>query len=305
VSDRVTQMLARLPEQFKGLPNIEALIRSFGEEFQEIEDALIQLRDERSIDTAVGVQLEDIGRRVGEPPSGLDTELYRRRIRARIATNRSKGRVEDLLRVARLILAETDGTVPSIVLERQQHAHMLVQVLGVPISTALADTLIAFLHAATKGAAGAGVRILLETSAYEIAERFSFENGAGLGYGNAARCELAPLTANVDTVVRSRQVGAARNNDTLTLEHDAGAPAGGTLVSVANALGGYDHTFTFLGGTTTVAQFEAAIDASELLHVYTVDGVGTMAAVSDEVAGAGLGQVNPGTDGGRYIGLRE
>lgn len=295
--DHVAQMLARLPEQLKELPNWGAVIRSFGEELQELEDALVQLRDGRSIDTATGATLESLGRLVGEPPSGLETELYRRRIRARIAANRSKGRLKDLIAVARLILAETDGTVPEIVLERQRYATMLVQVLGEPIDEDLADTLIAFLHAATKGTAAAGVRILLETSAYEIAERFSFGNGPGLGYGTAARLNLAPLTANCDTVVRARTPGVSGNEKTLRLVHSPGAPPGGSLTQFHSA-----YTFTFLGGTTTVAQFEAAINAHADLHVFTVDGAGTLAATVDEFAATAF---SGGIDGGRYIGKRE
>src|SRR5688572_31943917 len=139
-------MLARLPEQLKDLPNWEAILRSFGEEFQEVEDAFQQLLTKHSVDTTIGQQLEDIGNRVGEPPSGLDDELYRRHIRARIAANRSKGRVKDLITVARLILAEPDGTVPTIAIGRQDIATMLVQALTTQVSADVADTLIEFLQ---------------------------------------------------------------------------------------------------------------------------------------------------------------
>lgn len=298
MSDRVAQMLARLPEQFKGLPNLEALIRSFGEEFQEIEDALIQLRDERSIDTAVGVQLEDIGNRVGEPPSGLDVEIYRRRIRARIATNRSKGRVEDLLRVARLILAETDGTIPRIELERQTHAHMVVRTPDDAMADDLADTLITFLHAAAKGAGSAGVRILLESSPYAHADRFNFSNGPGKGFAVRAGALLADpgYTQNVDTWVLARLSGTAGNAQTLEFVAD-GTGAGSFTDGLA-------AVFHFESGVTTVANFETAIAASEYLAVFIA---GTGANV---FTGGGDDDVGPmamtgGLAGGKFSSVRE
>jgi hypothetical protein len=293
--DHVAQILARLPEHLKDLPGWEAWITSFGEEFQELEDAFVQLRDERTIDTATGVTLEDIGRRVGEPPSGLDEEIYRRRIRARIAANRSKGRVKDLIRVARLVLAETDGTVPVVTLARERYATMLVQILGDAVSEDLADTLIAFLRAATKGTAAAGVRILLETSAYPPEERFSFEGGPGLGYGIAATLDLDAVHSEVDTVLRASVVGT--DGHAITLAFAPTGSGAGTLSNVGNA-----WTFEYEDSVTTVADFEAAVAASdnEAFHVL-IDGTGATVITDSLTATAFSG----GVDGGRYSGARE
>lgn len=294
--DHVAQMLGRLPEHLKDLPVWEAILRSFGEEFQEIEDAFVQLRDERSIDTATGATLESIGRRVGEPPSGLDTEIYRRRIRARIAANRSKGRVKDLIRVARLILAETDGTVPRVSLTREAPATMVAEVAEDAVSEDLADTLIVFLRAATRGTAAAGVRILLETSAYPTEERFSFEGGPGLGYGTGAILDIDGVHSEVDTVLRASAPGTDGND--ITLAFTPTGTGAGTLSNVGNA-----WTFEFEDSVTTVGDFEAAVAASdnEAFHVLTPDNTPATLITDSLPATAFSG----GIDGGRYIGVRE
>jgi hypothetical protein len=72
-----------------------------------------------------------------------------------------------------------------------------------------------------------------------------------------ASLALDPLTGgNMDTVIEATTGGTAGNSLTIALVHSAGAANGGTLTRIGNAF-----TFTYKGGTTTVANFETAVTA--------------------------------------------
>ena len=157
ITDHTAQALERLCEQFKGKANIVKLLTALTGTVQEAETALWDLFTMRSVDTAAGVYLDAIGEIVGQERGGLADVDYRRLIRARIATNRSRGTISDVLRIADLVLND-----PSAYLEidNQGAAAYVLRVLNVSITDELAELLIEFLRAAT----AAGVRVVLEYS---------------------------------------------------------------------------------------------------------------------------------------------
>ena len=61
MADFVTKLKQDLVEQFRGKANIEALMEVVGIELQEVFDFYEQLRTQRSVDTAVGKQLDGVG----------------------------------------------------------------------------------------------------------------------------------------------------------------------------------------------------------------------------------------------------
>lgn len=63
-------------------------------------------------------------------------------------------------------------------------------------------------------------------------------------------------TGTMDTEIEATTGGTAGNSITIALTHSAGAANEGTLARVGNAF-----TFTYKGGTTTVANFETAVAA--------------------------------------------
>lgn len=152
--DHVARALERLPEQFK-TSDLIALTTILVTACGDIENALFQLLTERGIYTGVGDTLDVIGKTVGQPRAGQDDDLYRVYLSARIATNRSHGRVEDLIRIARLIL---DDDTARIVVETQAIATVVVRIEDTTITAEIAETLATFLRAAVK----AGVRFILE-----------------------------------------------------------------------------------------------------------------------------------------------
>jgi hypothetical protein len=97
ILDRVDRTIKRLLSQFRGQPNMEAIAASYGAQFQEIEDVLWQLYTERWLSTATGAQLDELGRMLGEPRGDKNDDDYRAALYARIALNRSNGRIEDIL----------------------------------------------------------------------------------------------------------------------------------------------------------------------------------------------------------------
>lgn len=107
ITDHVARALALLPEQFRRANN-EALLTSWIEEFQAIEDALWAVL-EATLDTATGARLDQFATLLGEPRLGLDDEPLRLVLRARIVANRSLGRDLDL--AAMLAALEVTFTV--------------------------------------------------------------------------------------------------------------------------------------------------------------------------------------------------
>lgn len=99
---------ARLITRFKGsnAPLVVAATRIVLRRIQHLEDVLWDVYTLSWLDTAEGVQLDNLGAIVGEPRKGRGDDQYRVWIRARIAINRGNGKVSDVLKVARLVLGE-------------------------------------------------------------------------------------------------------------------------------------------------------------------------------------------------------
>lgn len=110
ITDHADRALRRLLTQYREQPNFAAFVRAALEQVQSLEDVFFELIDERQLPVAVGAQLDVYGRIVGESRNGLSDDRYRTRILARLIVNRSRGRVSDLLAVARTLI----GSVGSI-----------------------------------------------------------------------------------------------------------------------------------------------------------------------------------------------
>lgn len=95
--NHVEQGQDRLLSQWKDKANMQGLVKSIMQAVQEVEDTLHELLNERSIFTAVGVQLDIIGLIVGITRDGMDDETYRAELLKRIAINRSDGTTEVII----------------------------------------------------------------------------------------------------------------------------------------------------------------------------------------------------------------
>ncbi len=105
-------------DRYKNKPRLASLISIFLDQVQELEDALFELITDRTIDAAVGVQLDILGAIVGQPDRlGLSVDdEYRTIIKARIKVNRSDGHAEQLIEILRLITTLTGVLQPAEIL---------------------------------------------------------------------------------------------------------------------------------------------------------------------------------------------
>lgn len=144
----------RLIEQFKNKPDLEALIRIYLRQIQDLEDAAFEVILERDLDNAVGVQLSTIGSIVQQPRTTPDDDRYRTAIRARIAINLSNATAEDVIKVANLLLQEYGE---SYELRDEPPAQFRITVHD-PLQSSDADLLLLLLDEADAG----GVRLVLQ-----------------------------------------------------------------------------------------------------------------------------------------------
>lgn len=89
--------LARLIWQYRGSqPRLQAWLAAYLEQIQSLEDVAIQVMTDRWPLTAIGVQLDTLGKIVGQSRGTLTDDQYRLFILARILVNKSKGRAAEL-----------------------------------------------------------------------------------------------------------------------------------------------------------------------------------------------------------------
>lgn len=101
--DIVERGLNRLASQFQGKPIIEAMLSIYLEELSLVRDDLFQLLNERGVSTAVGQQLDILGKIVNESRLGRGDDEYRDAIYLRIFINNSEGTPEDVMSALKLI----------------------------------------------------------------------------------------------------------------------------------------------------------------------------------------------------------
>ncbi len=100
----VEQGLDRRLEQYRNDPDLEQIMTSLLTRVQEAEDCLWEILNNRGVDTAIGVQLDVLGRLVGRGRGTLGDDAYRIAIKCQIAINRSSGTPVDICLVAILSL---------------------------------------------------------------------------------------------------------------------------------------------------------------------------------------------------------
>lgn len=96
--------ISRLLSQFRDKPVFSAFVAIIAARWQAVEDAAWQLYTERTIDTAIGDALDQLGKRAGYWPrnfvvgDGTETSdvVYRQRVRAKFIANRSRGLEADI-----------------------------------------------------------------------------------------------------------------------------------------------------------------------------------------------------------------
>lgn len=164
--------LKRLLVQFHGQPNIEGILRSYLNQAQEIEVMLFALMAERYVRTAVGVQLDGVGKIVGELRAARVDDDYRVAIIGRIARNSADSKTEDIIALFVLLLPGhtfdvQDGPGPAAFTVRIEEALPATPPNPSP----------AVLNQQLQEAKGGGVGATLLWSEVDADETFTFADG--------------------------------------------------------------------------------------------------------------------------------
>ena len=103
ITNPVEQGRGLLLEQYQGKPRLDALLAAYTRQVQKLEDAIWSVILGRMLENAVGVQLDKIGRIVGQKRLGEPDVRYRMLIQVRIAINRSSGYPDEVINIVRLV----------------------------------------------------------------------------------------------------------------------------------------------------------------------------------------------------------
>lgn len=181
------------------MTKLQKLVTILVKPFQALETAFQDLLLKRSIADGTGETLNVIGRLVGQPRSGLSDPDYRRYLSARVATNRSTGKREELIRIARLIVNDSTATMR---FEKHRIASIYMRVQNIASPSSLEAALMSFLGVAVPD----GVRIIVQTSPAIPTAMFKFAGGGrppGPGFDNSAAPgsggQLADARDNADS----------------------------------------------------------------------------------------------------------
>lgn len=150
IDNHFGEAIVSLVPPFWGKPVIAALLRSYINRVQEFEDDCAAVLSAYDVNTCDATRLAVLGRIVGQSDLGWDLETYRAVVRARIATNRSHGREDDVVNVLRLITGSTEP----ITITALSPATLSVE-MGEPVS---AEHMVAIAFLLPKARA-AGVRL--------------------------------------------------------------------------------------------------------------------------------------------------
>lgn len=198
VTDHVHAGLSLLLQQYKELPRMEGWATSYLNRVQELEDAIWSVIVGRLIDDAIGVQLDALGRLVGQRRDGVADEPFRMRIRARIRANRSNGHPDDIIAVA---LLASGVSLDQLTYTDLYPASFRVELFSVTDAT-LAPVLTELITLAKPVGVGAAVAF----SAYPDSETFAFALGdtptadATRGWASTDDPTVAPGGRWIDSV---------------------------------------------------------------------------------------------------------
>jgi len=98
-TDHTAAMNAGLISQFVGLPNLAAFISALGAQLNDVDQAVGQLFTMLNIESATGIQLDNIGATLGQSRNGQSDTNYQTLLQARIVSYQSQGNVEALIQI--------------------------------------------------------------------------------------------------------------------------------------------------------------------------------------------------------------
>lgn len=173
IPDHEQEAVDRLIQQYKDKPNVVGFIRAMTRQTQEMEQVIIDMFLNRSINDSVGQQLDELGTIVGIERQGFDDDFYRILIRFKIGQNISRGEPERIISTMKLI--SEAGLV--------HYQNLGSGNIGLGVDVDLDPTLIDFIFDNMQRVVMAGIRIDFITSFCPDDESFSFDGVGPVGMG--------------------------------------------------------------------------------------------------------------------------
>jgi hypothetical protein len=158
---------ALLLPQFRDKPRLEGVLCKLAGGVQDLSNAAWQVLTETLLDSALGLQLDELGGIIGLPRQGWPNETYRTLLRAWVLVLSSAGTNADHIAILDRLGIEL------VAIDRTGMAEFRV-VLGEPLADPITPALVfRFLVAAKSG----GVRLTFEYPTVELDEAFAWADG--------------------------------------------------------------------------------------------------------------------------------
>ncbi|HEX5033744.1 MAG TPA: DUF2612 domain-containing protein [bacterium] len=190
IPDYVDQAKALLVSQFRGKPKIEGALEAFVKPSQALEDTLFAMLNGFDLETAVGAQLDIIGKIVGEPRLARLDPAYRLGIKAKIGRNTSDATPERIIAVFALLTGATE------VQYLEYYPATVAAMANVDISGLDTAAIVKYMQKVV----GGGIRFDYIGS-YDDEDAFAFfDSPTGLGFGDADNPSVGGNFASVNAV---------------------------------------------------------------------------------------------------------
>lgn len=111
IDSHIQDAINRLAQQYADSSNFQAILSSFNEQIQDLEDTFFNLIEGQWVDNAEGQILDDFGTIVGQDRLGFDDDFYRILIYVKMGQNVSEGEPERLIDVYKIITRANLGWI--------------------------------------------------------------------------------------------------------------------------------------------------------------------------------------------------
>lgn len=178
IPDWAARLRSRLYTQFRSSTSWQAWCDVLGQQFDDLEAAGQTLFTLLDVEASEGVQLDVIGRLIGQPRNGVDDPTYRLYLSARVLANKSTGTVEDIFKIMRALYGQDEA--------QPRYEGGLVKQFAIRIGEVLTRTEALIGVEFLGDAKEAGARALLEWSESAATGTFHLWDGPVLATGIVA-----------------------------------------------------------------------------------------------------------------------
>lgn len=183
ITDHIQRALDRVVTQFRESGFVKGMLSIFAGETQASEDGLWSMTQAvRSVPTATGTTLDNLGALVGTPVRGLKSDTqYRARVSTQIVANRGSGEFDSVYEVSKLMVGAWNVSGQPKITE---YFPGVYEIACDPRASIVNDELEAReLAIVLNDSSAAGIRGIVISQQVAAAAAFAFDGGTGLGFG--------------------------------------------------------------------------------------------------------------------------